>query len=96
MSLCYILYSPNLGKFYTGITSESLDSRLDKHNKKTYGNHRFTANASDWELFLKIDSDSYAHARRIEIRIKKMKSTKFIRELKEDPTKLIQLFEQTK
>ena len=84
MCYCYILFSPTLGKFYTGITQESLEKRLTKHNNQAYGNHRFTAIASDWELYLKIDTNSYAHARRIEIRIKKMKSSKFIRELKED------------
>ncbi|MCR9082645.1 MAG: GIY-YIG nuclease family protein [Cyclobacteriaceae bacterium] len=32
MNYCYILFSPSLKKFYTGITQESVGSRLQKHN----------------------------------------------------------------
>ncbi|SDD05037.1 putative endonuclease [Algoriphagus faecimaris] len=85
---CYILFSPSLGKFYTGITQESIDSRIQKHNLQQYGNHRYTAKASDWELFLAIEADDYAHARRMELYIKKMKSAAYIRKLKDNPFEL--------
>ncbi|MBN3586126.1 GIY-YIG nuclease family protein, partial [Algoriphagus aestuarii] len=81
---CYILFSPSLNKFYTGITLESVDSRIEKHNLHQYGAHRFTAKASDWELYLQLEAQSYSHARRMELRVKKMKSAKFIRDLKEN------------
>jgi putative endonuclease len=96
MCFCYILFSPTLGKFYTGITQESLEERLNKHNNQTYGNHRFTAKASDWELFFSIRTDSFSHARRMELFIKKMKSKTFIKKLKEDPETLQFLFNKTK
>ncbi|NVK48792.1 MAG: GIY-YIG nuclease family protein [Cyclobacteriaceae bacterium] len=96
MNFCYILFSPSLGKFYTGITQESLESRIEKHNIHSYGNHRFTAKASDWELFLSIETTSYSHARRIELYIKKMKSAVFIKKLREEPQTLQELIEKTR
>ena len=82
---CYILYSPSLNKFYIGATHDSADNRLLKHNNHTYGKHRYTANADDWELFLQIDVAEYAHAIRLERKIKAMKSSKYIKNLKRFP-----------
>lgn len=82
---CYILFSPSLCKFYTGACQDSLDDRIRKHNNHDYGMHRFTAAASDWELFLRIDAVSYAHALRIERKIKSMKSSVYIRNLAKYP-----------
>ena len=96
MCYCYILYSPSSDKFYTGITQESIDERLMKHNSKAYGNHRFTAKVSDWELYLSIKAVSYSHARKMELFIKRMKSRAFIRKLKEVPENLQFLIEKTK
>ena len=78
---CYILYSPSLDKFYTGACQASLSERIEKHNAQFYGNHRFTAAADDWELFLRIDAADYAHALRIERKTKAMKSKVFIQNL---------------
>lgn len=85
---CYILFSEKLKKFYIGATQEDVNERLDKHNSHYYGKHRFTAKTNDWELFLFIPTENYAHAIRIERKIKSMKSSKYIRELKENPTLL--------
>ncbi|WP_425639422.1 GIY-YIG nuclease family protein [Algoriphagus yeomjeoni] len=71
MNCCYILFSPSLDKFYTGITQDTLESRILKHNQHLHGSHRFTAKASDWELFLQLGAESFAHARRMELKIKK-------------------------
>jgi len=95
MNYCYILFSPSLKKFYTGITQESVASRLQKHNFHFYGNHHFTAKASDWELFLTIEVNSFSHARRIDLYIKRMKSSSFIRKLKENPEQLKTLIQRT-
>lgn len=81
MPSCYIIYSKTLNRFYTGITQNAIDDRLEKHNNHTYGNHRFTAKASDWTLYLCLEVKDMAHARRIELKIKKMKSATFIRNL---------------
>ena len=74
MAACYILYSHEIEKFYIGATHEDVDARIEKHNKNTYGNHRFTATANDWELFLLIPTYNYQMAIRIERKIKSMKS----------------------
>ncbi len=42
----------------------------------------YTSKANDWELFFSIDSLSYNQARQIELHIKKMKSKKYIYDLK--------------
>ena len=96
MCFCYILYSPSSNKFYTGITQESVEERLVKHNTKAYGNHRFTAKVSDWELYLGIKAESISHARKMEVFIKRMKSQVFIRKLKDVPGNLQFLINKTK
>ncbi len=78
---CYILYSESLDKFYIGACQDSLEERIRKHNEHAYGNHRFTAAANDWELFLKIEADSFLHAVRLERKIKSMKSVNSRRNL---------------
>lgn len=79
---CYILYSKGIDKFYIGATHEDINKRLENHNNHTYGNHRFTAKANDWVVFLVIDAIDYPHAIRIERKIKAMKSRKYIHNLK--------------
>jgi putative endonuclease len=82
---CYILYSKNLNKFYVGATGQPVELRLQKHNNHGYGGHRYTATTNDWEVFLVIDAMDYAHAIRMERKIKSMKSKAFIQNLKNYP-----------
>ncbi|HEY9343034.1 MAG TPA: GIY-YIG nuclease family protein [Hanamia sp.] len=84
MIACYILYSSSLDKFYTGITQESVKNRLEKHNNSGYGNH-YTSHAKDWIIFLVISCSSVAQSMKIEKHIKKMKSKKYICNLKSYP-----------
>ncbi|MDZ7742267.1 MAG: GIY-YIG nuclease family protein [Bacteroidota bacterium] len=84
-SYCYMLYSKSLDRYYIGATQDDLDLRIEKHNESAYGKHRFTATAKDWELFIKIPTKDYAHAIRLERLIKSMKSSKYIRNLKQYP-----------
>ena len=84
MIACYILYSCSLDKFYTGITQESVDGRLQLHNSSSYGNH-FTSQAADWVVFLVIECDSVSQSMKIEKHIKKMKSKNYIHNLKAYP-----------
>ncbi len=93
---CYILFSERLGKFYIGICQDSLPERIVKHNNHAYGNHRFTSAAKDWELFLRIDAIDYSHAIRLERKIKEMKSSKYIRNLKMYPEMLDKIIIETK
>lgn len=93
---CYILFSPSLCKFYTGACQESLVERITKHNNHTYGNHRFTSAVTDWELFLRIGTSDYSHAIRLERKIKSMKSSKYIQNLKSYPELITKIIEETR
>jgi putative endonuclease len=93
---CYILFSPSLGKYYTGACQDSLVERIDKHNNHDYGNHRFTASAFDWQLFLRINADDYSHAIRLERKIKSMKSSKYIQSLANYPELIEKIISETK
>jgi putative endonuclease len=94
-SSCYILFSKNLGRFYIGATHESVWQRLDMHNQHSYGNHRHTAKADDWEVFITIEVNNYAHAVRMERKIKSMKSKNYILNLKQYPELRQKLISQT-
>ena len=80
MNAFYIIHSISLDKYYCGITHDDVDSRVLKHNEGTYGNH-FTSIANDWRIKLIIQCSSFAHARRLELFVKRMKSRKFIERL---------------
>jgi putative endonuclease len=81
-SCCYILFSEKLNRFYVGASHNDVDQRIVKHNEKAYGRQSYTATSTDWKLFLKIPADDFAHAIRMERKIKSMKSSKYIRNLK--------------
>jgi putative endonuclease len=76
--IVYILFSKKLNRFYTGYTS-NLTTRMDFHRNAP--NNKFTAKADDWELFYTIDCDCKKQALAIEKYIKRMKSSKYIRNL---------------
>jgi len=96
MPYVYILYSKSLDKFYIGVCKNSLESRIAHHNTRKYGTHKFTARAGDWSLFLKLLCDDFAHAVRMERKIKTMKSRKYIKNLKKYPELREKLFDITK
>jgi putative endonuclease len=81
----YVIYSPSIDRYYSGITTEEIQTRLFKHNSSFHGSH-FTSAASDWELRLLISCDSYTIARKIELYVKRMKSRKFIEKIIQDST----------
>ena len=82
---CYIIFSDKLNKFYIGATLEDVTLRIMKHNLGTYGKQRFTSTTDDWELFLFISTLDYAHAIRIERKVKSMKSRTCIHNLVKYP-----------
>jgi putative endonuclease len=92
---CYILFSKSLDKFYVGVTHDDVNQRLIKHNKHSYGSHRYTAKINDWEVFFIIETNDYPHAVRIERKIKSMKSKTYIRNLKQSPELRLKLMNQT-
>ena len=85
MICCYIIYSKILNRFYVGATQNGVEQRIFEHNNQTYGKSVYTAKTIDWELFLLIECHSFNQALRIEKEIKKMKSRKFILNLKKYP-----------
>jgi putative endonuclease len=89
MPNCYILYSGSLQKYYVGATQD-LVNRLEKHHSGDYGSEHYTAKAKDWVLFLEIQVSNMAHAIRLERKIKRMKSSRYIENLKKYP----ELFEK--
>ena len=80
MAAVYILYSNRINRFYIG-SCLNLEERLDQHKNRVFPSS-FTKIAYDWELFLSFENLEYNHARAIELRIKKMKSSKYIQNLK--------------
>ncbi|MDZ4710578.1 MAG: GIY-YIG nuclease family protein [Saprospiraceae bacterium] len=65
-----MLYSKTSDKYYAGITSDSVEDRLEKHNSGAYGK-KYTSAATDWTIQLDLKTSDYAHARRIELDVKK-------------------------
>ena len=82
MNTVYILYSYKSDKFYIGQTAD-LNKRLLQHNdpKSSYS----TKGGQPWVIFLALDCNSIQHAIKLERHIKKMKSRKFIMDLKKFP-----------
>ena len=91
MQIVYILHSQKLNRYYIGYTA-NLETRLEFH--KNAKPNKFTYNANDWELQLKIDCQSQAQAIAIESHIKKMKSKKYIENLKTYPEMIVKLLKQ--
>jgi putative endonuclease len=93
MAAVYILYSPCLSKFYTGSCRDVFE-RIDQHLSDFFAG-AFTATAKDWIIYFHIDGLTYKQARSVEVHIKRMKSKKFIEDLKKYPElveKLILLY----
>ncbi|MFG4000846.1 excinuclease ABC subunit C [Flavobacterium aquidurense] len=88
MHIVYILHSNKLNRFYIGFTSD-FDTRIEFH--KNAQSHKFTANADDWVLFLKIICESKTQGLQIEKHIKKMKSKTYIQNLLKYPEIILKL-----
>ena len=95
MPFCYIIYSPNLEKYYIGATQDNLAERIEKHNKASYGSHRFTSKANDWVLVTAFETLDYAHAVRIERKIKRMKSKIYIQNIVKYPELKPKIYNET-
>ncbi|MFD2517463.1 GIY-YIG nuclease family protein [Salinimicrobium flavum] len=78
----YILYSIKLDRFYVG-SSSNLGLRMAFHHSSP--GYKFTGKAADWQLFFKSDCADKKQAVNIEKHIKKMKSRKYIQNLKRYP-----------
>lgn len=92
---CYILFSKKLNRYYIGSTKDLIESRIEKHNSGFYGKKSFSASANDWTLFLLIEAQDYPHAVRLERKIKSMKSSKYIQNLKSYPELVDKIIAET-
>jgi putative endonuclease len=81
---CYILYSASLDRYYIGYTS-NINERLKLHNSSHFGVKSYTSRSADWEIFLEIPCETIEQAVFIEAWIKKMKSRKYLKNLKKYP-----------
>ncbi len=91
---CYILYSSSTNHYYVGYTSD-INERIKQHNESFFGRTAYTAKANDWELFLHIPCISIEQAIAMELKIKKMKSRKYIENLKKFPDLVSTLLNET-
>ena len=91
MNIVYILHSQKLNRYYIGYTSD-FDLRLEFH--KNADTRKFTYNATDWILFLKIDCTNKKQALSIEKHIKNMKSKTYIQNLLQYPEIIQKLLEK--
>ncbi len=80
----YILFSAKLDRYYTGCASD-VDLRLEKHRTNFFGNTVFTSKAEGWEVLMTILCESEKQAKAVELHIKKMKSKKYIQNMKSFP-----------
>jgi putative endonuclease len=83
MHSVYIIYSPQLDKYYVGETSD-LDRRLTWHNSGEFKGC-YSSVVSDWIYFWSLECDNTTVARKIETHIKKMKSRAYYQNLKKYP-----------
>ena len=95
MPFAYIIYSPTRDRFYIGSTSTSISERIDKHINGHYPGKHFTSQAKDWSLFLAINCESLTQAQKIERHLKKMKSRKYLVNLKTFPEMVEKLLSNT-
>ena len=90
----YILYSEKLDKFYIGTTTD-VEKRILEHNTSHYKDS-FSVRGVPWTLFHSIVCESSAQAYSLERFIKKMKSSVFIRNLKDNPELINSILEKCK
>ena len=83
MYCVYILFSLKSNKFYIGETP-GMASRLAFHNDVNK-NTNSTKSGIPWDVFFFLEVENRIIARRIETHIKKMKSKKYLENLKKYP-----------
>ena len=94
MCFIYIIFSKKLDRFYIGSTELHPTQRLELHNNQYYGKLKFTSNGIPWELFWYHHIHSKRVALKIEKHIKKMKSRKYILNIKKYPNIMQKLIEK--
>ena len=88
----YVLYSLGLTKYYIGYSSQ-VSNRLNYHNDLDK-NVIWTKRGIPWTLFLEINELSEPQAIKIESHLKKMKSKRYLENLKRYPEMVAKLKER--
>jgi putative endonuclease len=83
MAVVYILYSKSLDKYYVG-SCLNLEKRMVEHRSMKFSKS-YTGRANDWEVYCVMENLSYHQSRKIEQYIKRMKSRKYLENLKQYP-----------
>jgi len=92
MAQVYILYSKRLNRYYTGSCLD-IEKRIIEHRSKAIKGS-FTSKTDDWEVFYYFDNLEYKQARGMELHIKKMRSKKYIENLKKFPELRMKLIDR--
>ncbi len=77
MPFTYIIYSLKLNKYYIGACTD-MKRRLYEHNT---GHSKFTSTGIPWELKFVKEFETLSEAKNYELKIKKMKSRKYVENL---------------
>ncbi len=93
-AVVYILKSLKNNRYYI-VETINLDKRLSWHNNPGL-NTNSTKSGIPWELFYVINCESREQARKIETHIKRMKSSKYLLNLKKYPDISMKLLEKYK
>ena len=83
MATVYILKSASKDKYYIG-SCQNLEGRVEQHRIGKFAT-AYTRIAIDWTIFYAIEGLSYEQARKIEGHFKRMKSRKYLQDLKRYP-----------
>ena len=75
--MMYILYSEKPDKYYIGACTD-MERRLYEHN---IGHSKFTSSGMPWRIVYWEGFETLAEAKRRELKVKKMKSRKYIEDL---------------
>jgi len=89
MATLYVLYSAQINRFYTG-SCLNMNTRLEEHLQGKYLKS-YTKKANDWVIYFRVDNLTLDLARKMEYHVKKMKSKKYIENLKAYPELLEKL-----
>ncbi len=77
----YILYSEKIDRYYVGVSKDP-DKRLRYHNLGKGGGKRcFTKRTGDWRIVWKCKFGDIRTAKKVETKIKKQKSRRYIEDL---------------
>ena len=92
MAVVYVIYSSTLDSYYVGSCMD-FKIRLEQHLASSFQNS-YTKKANDWKEYLLFDDLEYMQARQIEAYIKRMKSVKYIKNLKRYEEMRVKLIEK--